>query len=87
MHEYDKFPCSEPSFPAYLSGYRLASHSPRFIDRSTIRKRWKDSWIKWEDVYKKFPADTMSIFFIDNRIYEQTDWEEVRNEYMILKRG
>ena len=73
------------SFPVYPDT-SLRATRPGLQAVPPSDKRWHDSWIPWEDVYKEFPADTMSIFFIDNSVYEQTDWEEVRNEYKILMR-
>ncbi|MGG7035114.1 MAG: hypothetical protein ACI7YS_07970 [Flavobacterium sp.] len=39
-----------------------------------------------EENIKKLPADTLSVYFIDNAIYENEPWDSVRIHYKILKR-
>ena len=41
---------------------------------------------EWSEILKKLPADTLSIFIFDALVYEGTKWEEIRNDYKILKR-
>lgn len=41
---------------------------------------------EWDEVLKELPADTLSIFIFDAMVYEGTEWEEIRNDYKILKR-
>ncbi len=45
-----------------------------------------DSKEKWEDVFSKLPADTLSIFIFDGDTLSKYDWQVVRNNYKILKR-
>lgn len=44
------------------------------------------SQTNWEDIIVGMPSDTMSIFVFDANVYEKTDWNEVRANYMVLKR-
>lgn len=45
-----------------------------------------DSGTTWEENLKKLPADTLSVYFIDNAVYENEPWDSVRIHYKILKR-
>lgn len=45
-----------------------------------------DSRTTWEENLKKLPADTLSVYFIDNAVYENEPWDSVRIHYKILKR-
>ena len=39
-----------------------------------------------EENIEKLPADTLSVYFIDNAVYETEPWDSVRIHYKILKR-
>ena len=45
-----------------------------------------DSGLKWEEVYSMLPKDTMSVFIFHTDTLEKDNWEEIRNNYKILKR-
>ncbi len=45
-----------------------------------------DSKTPWEENLKKLPADTLSVYFIDNYIYETEPWDSIRVHYKILRR-
>jgi hypothetical protein len=41
----------------------------------------------FEDVYKyRIPSDTMMFFVFDAHLLEQTSWETVKSNYMVLNR-
>lgn len=45
-----------------------------------------DSRTPWEENLKKLSADTLSVFFIDNAVYENEPWDSIRVHYKILRR-
>jgi len=45
-----------------------------------------DSKTTWEENFKKLPLDTLSVYFIDNDVYQNEQWDSVRVNYKILKR-
>ncbi len=45
-----------------------------------------DNQGKWEDVVSKLPSDTLSIFIFDTATIENNSWDEVRENYLVLKR-
>lgn len=45
-----------------------------------------DSNEKWEDVFEKLPADTLSVFIFSGDVVSNYNWETIRNEYKILRR-
>jgi hypothetical protein len=45
-----------------------------------------DHNLKWEDYISSLPADTLSIFFIDAKIFSNSSWQTIRDKYLILKR-
>ena len=42
--------------------------------------------LKWDVIIGELPADTLSIFILDPVVLDSTPWEEVRDNYRILKR-
>lgn len=50
--------------------------------RSTNNLRSKE----WKEIILALPSDTLSIYFIEGQVYENEDWEDIVNEYQILKR-
>ncbi|MEO6683368.1 MAG: hypothetical protein ABIN48_11165 [Ginsengibacter sp.] len=45
-----------------------------------------DSKTEWSNVYKKFPADTLSIFILNSDTVKVNEWGIIRSGYKILKR-
>ncbi len=45
-----------------------------------------DSHDKWEEVFSKLPADTLSIFIFSADTISSYDWQIIRSNYKILKR-
>lgn len=45
-----------------------------------------DSKKRWEEVYKQLPADTLSIFIMNNDTVKNNDWQQIRAGYKIIKR-
>jgi len=41
---------------------------------------------KWEDIVNDTPSDTMSIYIFDANVFDSTDWNIIRANYMVLKR-
>ena len=44
------------------------------------------SQVKWNEVIDKMPSDTMAVYIFDAETYENTDWNTIRANYMVLKR-
>ena len=44
------------------------------------------SSIEWESVIKKIESDTLSIYFFDADTINKYTWDEIKNEYKIIKR-
>lgn len=59
---------------------------PALIKVEPTKTGYFDTKTTWEENLEKLPADTLSIFFIENSVYEHTNWEEIRLNYQILKR-
>lgn len=53
---------------------------------STGKQGYFDSQIPWENRLKKLPADTLSIFIIDDDVFQKVPWDSIRINYMILHR-
>lgn len=49
-------------------------------------KRPFDSKEKWEVVFDKLPADTLSIFIFSSDTLDTYDWQTIRSGYKIMKR-
>jgi len=45
-----------------------------------------DSMIRWEEIFPKLRKDTLSIFIFHNDVLAKYTWDDVRDQYMILKR-
>ena len=45
-----------------------------------------DSDDPWEEVFEELPSDTLSIFIFDGDSIEESNWQEIREGYKILKR-
>ncbi len=42
---------------------------------------------KWETIFnKEIPSDTLMIFFFDASVIENTPWDTVKSQYLVLKR-
>lgn len=59
---------------------------PSLVKIKSLESFRIDSRTKWEDNIQKLPRDTLSIFIIDSEEYENKSWNEVKNNYLILKR-
>ena len=56
-------------------------------ENSEKKYAFEGTGTSWELVYKNLmPNDTLSVFIFDAEVLENTDWEEIRDNYMILKR-
>lgn len=64
----------------------LAMSKPSLQKIATGNSGYFDSKTPWEENFNKLPADTLSVIFIDNDIYENEPWDSVRAHYNILKR-
>lgn len=64
----------------------LPNEKPALQKARVGKSCYFDSRTPWEENLKKLPADTLSIFFIDNAIYENEPWDSIRVHYKILKR-
>ncbi len=40
----------------------------------------------WQELLSELSADTLSIFFFADNIYEDSSWSAISNQYLILKR-
>ncbi len=47
---------------------------------------YKDSGLKWKEVYAQLAQDTMSVFIFHTDTLNKYPWEKIRDDYMILKR-
>jgi hypothetical protein len=45
-----------------------------------------DSGIEWEEIYSKLPKDTMSVYVFHTDTLQNVSWEDIRNNYKVLKR-
>ena len=45
-----------------------------------------DSDDPWEEVFDELPSDTLSIFIFDGDSIDESNWQEIREGYKILKR-
>src|SRR5690606_22324054 len=45
-----------------------------------------DSWVPWDKVFGKLPADTLSIYYISHTVYENEKWDSIRIQRKILQR-
>jgi hypothetical protein len=52
---------------------------PYYLDR-------QDENGKWEDYIASLPKDTLSIFFMDAKIFTDSTWQTIRDKYLVLKR-
>lgn len=64
----------------------LPASKPALQKASVGKSCYFDSKISWEENLKKLPADTLSVHFIDNTVYENEQWDSIRVHYKILKR-
>ena len=63
-------PATELSFRSIASG----RSSTRYSD------------LEWEEIIQELPADTLSVFILDPVVLENRAWEDVRDNYRVLKR-
>ncbi len=47
---------------------------------------FKYSGIKWEEIFEELPQDTLSVFIFHTDTLKKYSWEEIRDDYKILKR-
>ena len=52
---------------------------PYYLDR-------KDENGKWEEYIASLPADTLSVFFLDAKVFADSSWQTIRDKYLVLKR-
>lgn len=71
---------------AHYPDTSLPAIKPALQKASVNQSCYFDSKTPWEENLKKLSADTLSIFIIDNDVYENEPWDSVRIHYKILKR-
>jgi hypothetical protein len=52
---------------------------PYYLDR-------QDDNGKWEEYIASLPADTLSVFFLDAKVFTDSSWQTIRDKYLVLKR-
>lgn len=45
-----------------------------------------DSGLEWEEVFSKLPKDTLSVYIFHTDTLKRYSWEDIGNNYKILKR-
>lgn len=73
---------SEHVYPDTL----LPAEKPSFGKILRSRSGYRDSSLPWEEVFAHLPYDTLSIFILDNSVFENEEWPVIRDQYKILKR-
>jgi hypothetical protein len=63
----------------------LANRPALFIIRPG-GKSYNDSQIPWTKEVEQLPGDTLSVFIIDAKLYRDSSWSYIRDNYRILKR-
>jgi hypothetical protein len=59
---------------------------PGLIKIAPSNSFFYDSRIEWKELITELSSDTLSVFIIDNSIYQSHAWSEIRSQYIILKR-
>lgn len=59
---------------------------PNLLRIPAYERTYLDSKTSWEDNLDKLPADTLSIVFIDENVYDNEPWDSVRVNYQVLSR-
>ena len=55
-------------------------------DISKVLRPGYESHLEWKDFFQALPEDTLSVFIFHTDTLNKYTWEEVRDNYMILKR-
>ncbi|NEN25809.1 hypothetical protein G3O08_20170 [Cryomorpha ignava] len=77
---YDKFSeiqYPDTTLPIQKPNATILGHGAKFF----IDKREP-----WSEEIDELPADTISFFFFDKAVFEDSLWTEIKNDYLILKR-
>lgn len=77
---YDKF--SEIQYPDTT----LPIQKPDATILGIGAKFYIDKREPWSNEINELPADTLSIFFFDKTVFEDSSWTEITNNYLVLKR-
>jgi hypothetical protein len=64
----------------------LPSSNATFLKIPANKRGYFDSKTTWEENIKNLPSDTLSVFFIDGSIFENEEWDTIKDNYLILKR-
>jgi hypothetical protein len=59
---------------------------PSLQKASSGKNCYFDSRTKWTENLQNLPSDTLSIYIIDNLVFENEPWDSVRSQYNILLR-
>lgn len=77
---YDKF--SEAQYPDTT----LPNQKPNAILLGPDAMFYIDKREPWAEEFNELPAETLSVFFFDKTVYEDSSWADIKNGYMVLKR-
>ncbi len=64
----------------------LPTKRPALFDIPPRQIRSFDSRTRWEEIIKGLPRDTLSVYFIDGKVYDTVPWDSIRVHYKILER-
>lgn len=64
----------------------LPIEKPSLVKIAPNERFYYDSREPWSERINKLDADTLSVFIIDSRIYNDSLWIAIRNKNLILKR-
>lgn len=59
---------------------------PSLQKAAVNRSVYFTSQISWEDILKKIPSNILSVYIIDNEVYENESWDSIRIHYKVLNR-
>ncbi len=64
----------------------LPSSNTTFLKIPANKRGYFDSRTPWEENIHYLPSDTLSVFFIDGSTFENEEWDEIRDEYLVSER-
>lgn len=74
------------SFTSYLYPDTSIQDSRALIKLVPNAEAPRGSGSNLDEIFNEYPADTLSFFFFEENVINNTDWEVVRENYLILKR-
>ena len=75
--------------PIYMSSYHdtaISESKPHFLSIAPNDYGYLDYSEKWENVFPRLPADTLSIYIFSTDTLKAYDWSKIRSGYKVLKR-